>query len=109
MRGSGCDPLTPDDIAEIIVFAATRKENVVLADSLVFPNHQVSPHHSHVVAGVSLKVVGFCNVHAPAVNIMLVNKKCIIVALVERATILDWNVISFGKLASSSEDNAVTT
>lgn len=39
---AGCEPLTPDDIAEIIVFAAGRRENVVLADSLVFPNHQVS-------------------------------------------------------------------
>lgn len=38
---SGCDPLTPDDIAELIVFAAGRRENVVLADSLIFPNHQV--------------------------------------------------------------------
>jgi hypothetical protein len=33
--------LTPDDIAEVIVFAAGRRENVVLADSLIFPNHQV--------------------------------------------------------------------
>ena len=39
---AGCEPLTPDDIAEIVVFAASRRENVVLADSLVFPNHQVS-------------------------------------------------------------------
>lgn len=39
---SGCDPLTPDDIAEIVVFSATRRENVVLAESLVYPNHQVS-------------------------------------------------------------------
>lgn len=38
---SGVDPLTPDDIAEVIVFAAGRRENVVLADSLIFPNHQV--------------------------------------------------------------------
>ena len=38
----GVDPLTPDDIAEIVVFAAGRRENVVLADSLIFPNHQVS-------------------------------------------------------------------
>ncbi|KAF2204053.1 NAD(P)-binding protein [Delitschia confertaspora ATCC 74209] len=37
----GCDPLTPEDVAEIVVFAAGRKENVVLADALVFPNHQV--------------------------------------------------------------------
>jgi 3-hydroxy acid dehydrogenase/malonic semialdehyde reductase len=39
---AGCEPLTPDDIAEIIVFTAGRRENVVVADTLVFPNHQVS-------------------------------------------------------------------
>jgi 3-hydroxy acid dehydrogenase/malonic semialdehyde reductase len=38
----GCEPLTPDDIAEVVVFAAGRRENVVVADTLVFPNHQVS-------------------------------------------------------------------
>lgn len=38
----GCDPLTPGDIAEVVVFAAGRKENVVLADTLVFPNHQAA-------------------------------------------------------------------
>lgn len=38
---SGCEPLTPDDIAEVIVFTATRPENVIIADTLVFPNHQV--------------------------------------------------------------------
>ncbi|RFU32092.1 hypothetical protein B7463_g4255, partial [Scytalidium lignicola] len=37
---AGVDPLTPDDIAELIVFAAGRRENVVLADSLIYPNHQ---------------------------------------------------------------------
>lgn len=37
-----CEPLTPDDIAEIIVFSAGRRENVVIADTLVFPSHQVS-------------------------------------------------------------------
>ncbi|KAF7872908.1 uncharacterized protein EAF02_008979 [Botrytis sinoallii] len=37
---AGCEPLTPDDIAEVIVFAAGRRENVVLADTLIFPNHQ---------------------------------------------------------------------
>jgi 3-hydroxy acid dehydrogenase / malonic semialdehyde reductase len=37
----GVEPLTPDDIAEVVVFAAGLRENVVLADSLVFPNHQV--------------------------------------------------------------------
>lgn len=38
----GVDPLTPDDIAEVVVFAASRRENVVIADTLVFPSHQVS-------------------------------------------------------------------
>lgn len=38
---AGVTPLTPDDIAEVVVFAAGRPENVVLADSLIFPNHQV--------------------------------------------------------------------
>jgi 3-hydroxy acid dehydrogenase/malonic semialdehyde reductase len=38
----GVEPLTGEDIAEVVVFAAGRRENVVLADSLVFPNHQVS-------------------------------------------------------------------
>lgn len=37
----GVEPLTPDDIAEVVVFAATRRENVVIADTLVFPSHQV--------------------------------------------------------------------
>ncbi|KAI5252748.1 NADH-ubiquinone oxidoreductase subunit [Aureobasidium subglaciale] len=36
----GCEPLTPEDIAEVVVFAAGRRENVVLADTLIFPNHQ---------------------------------------------------------------------
>jgi len=38
----GVEPLTGEDIAEVVVFAAGRRENVVLADALVFPNHQVS-------------------------------------------------------------------
>jgi hypothetical protein len=38
----GVEPLTGDDIAEVVVFAAGRRENVVLADTLVYPNHQVS-------------------------------------------------------------------
>jgi 3-hydroxy acid dehydrogenase/malonic semialdehyde reductase len=38
----GVEPLTPEDIAEVVIFAAGRRENVVLADTLVFPNHQVS-------------------------------------------------------------------
>ena len=38
----GVEALTPDDIAEVIVFTAGRRENVVVADTLIFPNHQVS-------------------------------------------------------------------
>src|SRR5271170_5063194 len=49
----GVNPLTGEDIAEVIVFAASRKENVVIADVyliqgdadcqvLVFPSHQAS-------------------------------------------------------------------
>ncbi|PUU74994.1 hypothetical protein B9Z19DRAFT_1103181 [Tuber borchii] len=37
---AGCEPLTPGDIAEIIVFAAGRRENVVLAEMMVYPSHQ---------------------------------------------------------------------
>ncbi|KAL3470901.1 hypothetical protein BJX99DRAFT_238470 [Aspergillus californicus] len=44
---SNCEPLTPDDIAEVIVFAAGRRENVVIADTLIFPSHQASPGHVH--------------------------------------------------------------
>ena len=36
----GVTPLTPDDMAEIIVFALTRPANVVIAEQLVFPSHQ---------------------------------------------------------------------
>ncbi|KAJ2898233.1 NADP-dependent L-serine/L-allo-threonine dehydrogenase ydfG [Zalerion maritima] len=43
----GVDPLTPEDIAEVIVFVATRKENVVVADTLIFPNHQGSATVMH--------------------------------------------------------------
>ncbi|QIW99310.1 hypothetical protein AMS68_004828 [Peltaster fructicola] len=44
---AGCEPLTPDDIAEIIVFAAGRRENVVVADTLIYPNHQASAKILH--------------------------------------------------------------
>jgi hypothetical protein len=43
----GCEPLTPEDIAEVVVFAAGRRENVVIADSLVFPNHQAGATAMH--------------------------------------------------------------
>ena len=38
----GVEPLTGEDIAEVVVFAAGRRENVVIADTLIYPNHQVS-------------------------------------------------------------------
>ncbi|KAI9836607.1 MAG: hypothetical protein M1819_001239 [Sarea resinae] len=44
---AGCEPLTPDDIAEVIVFAAGRRENVILADTLIFPNHQAAATVMH--------------------------------------------------------------
>ncbi|KAH8425450.1 oxidoreductase, short chain dehydrogenase/reductase family [Aspergillus melleus] len=44
---AGCEPLTPDDIAEVVVFAAGRRENVVIADTLIFPSHQASPTAVH--------------------------------------------------------------
>lgn len=40
----GVDPLSPDDIAEVVVFAVGRKDNVVIADTLIFPSHQVCVH-----------------------------------------------------------------
>lgn len=43
---SGVDPLTPDDIAEVIVFAVSRRQNVVIADTLIYPSHQVRFHYS---------------------------------------------------------------
>ncbi|KAL8701622.1 MAG: hypothetical protein Q9201_004807 [Fulgogasparrea decipioides] len=44
---SGCEPLTPDDIAEVVVFTAGRRENVVVADTLIFPNHQAAATVMH--------------------------------------------------------------
>lgn len=46
--GSGCEPLTPADIAEVVVFTATRRENLVIADTLLFPNHQVRVMHDTI-------------------------------------------------------------
>ncbi|KAL8285958.1 hypothetical protein RB597_002844 [Gaeumannomyces tritici] len=44
---AGCDPLTPDDIAEVVVFVAGRRENVVVADTLIFPSHQAAAGVMH--------------------------------------------------------------
>ncbi|KIV93616.1 hypothetical protein PV10_04817 [Exophiala mesophila] len=43
----GVEPLTPDDIAEIVVFTVGRRENVVIADTLIFPNHQAAATVMH--------------------------------------------------------------
>lgn len=43
----GVEPLTGEDIAEVVVFAAGRRENVVIADTLVFPNHQAAATVMH--------------------------------------------------------------
>ncbi|KAK2593480.1 hypothetical protein QQS21_008796 [Conoideocrella luteorostrata] len=48
---AGCEPLTPDDIAEVVVFTATRRENLVVADTLVLPNHQASALIMHKNSG----------------------------------------------------------
>jgi 3-hydroxy acid dehydrogenase/malonic semialdehyde reductase len=44
---AGVDPLTPDDIAEVVVFVAGRRENVVVADTLIYPNHQAGAGTMH--------------------------------------------------------------
>jgi NADP-dependent 3-hydroxy acid dehydrogenase YdfG len=38
----GYEPLKPEDIAEVILFALTRPAHVVLADLVVFPTAQAS-------------------------------------------------------------------
>lgn len=38
----GTQPLVAEDIAEIITFALSRRDNTVIAETLVFPNHQAS-------------------------------------------------------------------
>ena len=44
---AGTEPLTPEDVAELITFTLTRRENTVIAESLVFPSHQASATHIH--------------------------------------------------------------
>lgn len=41
----GTTPLTASDIAEIIVFGVSRRENTVIAETLVFPSHQAGASH----------------------------------------------------------------
>jgi hypothetical protein len=71
----GVEPLTGDDIAEVVVFAASRRENVVIADTLVFPSHQVSFQYFQglrfALANTSLGC-GWC--HAPQGMSIVINK-----------------------------------
>ncbi|MCI0448227.1 MAG: SDR family NAD(P)-dependent oxidoreductase, partial [Chlorobi bacterium] len=39
---TGIKPLTPDDIADAIVYAASRPENVVIAEMIILANKQAS-------------------------------------------------------------------
>ncbi|CUS20321.1 LAQU0S01e03994g1_1 [Lachancea quebecensis] len=41
----GTQPLYADDIADLIVYATSRKPNTVIADVLVFASNQASPYH----------------------------------------------------------------
>lgn len=41
----GTTPLYADDIADLIVYATSRKQNTVIADVLVFATNQASPYH----------------------------------------------------------------
>jgi 3-hydroxy acid dehydrogenase/malonic semialdehyde reductase len=40
-------PLTPEDVAEVIVFCATRPLHVDIAEVIVLPTDQASVHHVH--------------------------------------------------------------
>lgn len=41
----GTEPMTAEDVAEVITFALTRRENTVVAETLLFPSHQASATH----------------------------------------------------------------
>ena len=43
----GMTPLSPDDVAEVVVFVATRPPHVTLAETLVLPTDQGSTVHVH--------------------------------------------------------------
>lgn len=44
---AGVEPLTPEDIAEVIVFAAGRRDNVVIADTLIYHKNQAGATSVH--------------------------------------------------------------
>lgn len=70
----GVEPLTPEDIAEVIVFTAGRRENVVIADTLIFPNHQVCTelHLKVTLYSITDYKTGGCNSHAPKADVGLI-------------------------------------
>ncbi|ODV93195.1 hypothetical protein PACTADRAFT_51812 [Pachysolen tannophilus NRRL Y-2460] len=41
-------PLTAEDIAEVIVFATTRRSNTVIAETVIFPTDQASASHNYI-------------------------------------------------------------
>lgn len=41
----GLEPLTPEDIAEEIVWTASRPPHLNIAETLLFPVNQASPYH----------------------------------------------------------------
>jgi serine 3-dehydrogenase len=43
----GMTPLTPEDVADVVLFAATRPPHVDIADVLVLPTDQASAHRIH--------------------------------------------------------------
>jgi NADP-dependent 3-hydroxy acid dehydrogenase YdfG len=43
----GVKPLTGEDVAEVVVFAATRPPHVALAEVLLLPTDQASATHVH--------------------------------------------------------------
>ncbi|KAI1852463.1 hypothetical protein JX266_002641 [Neoarthrinium moseri] len=44
---AGVEPLTPEDIAEVVVFTAGRRENVVIADTLIYHKNQAGATTVH--------------------------------------------------------------
>lgn len=43
----GTEPLVAEDIAEVIVFGVSRRQNTVIAETLVFPTNQAGSAHIH--------------------------------------------------------------
>lgn len=43
----GMDTLLPEDIADLIVFSCSRKENTVIAEAVIMATNQAGPNHLH--------------------------------------------------------------